>query len=304
MRGAAARPLFGVRAAAMLARMALRSASWWFACVALALSGCAPEAPEEGSIDEAADEADDHLDEPIGPSWSSGPGYGVGFRRAAEGDDVVIVYGGYGATLAATEAWSDALWEADLAARGFGRLYAVQGPRHVDYHAFEIGNSKIAKRLVGEEGQRAARIVVIAHSSGAFVAHELLSQLADGRDVNGAAKQKVTYFNLDGAGGPPPAALGNLAAAWAVYVRGPEGTRSMNAGTAEWNASNYAAAGKGGLHVAQAGAGACNAGARWCYHMVCANERPHNKSGLDVADDYTDFDERPVQVGFLSRLAP
>lgn len=274
----------------------------WGALFALALAGCAPDVPDESSSDEVADGSEEALDETIGAPWSKGPGYGVAFRRAAESDDIVLVYGGYGASLGASESWADALYVADLEARGFGRLYAIQGPLHSDYRDWEIGNSKIAKRLIGEEGQRASRIVVIAHSSGAFVAHELLSQLADGRDTLGATKGKITYFNLDGAGGPPSNALANLAGAWAVYVRGADGGRSMNAGTAEQNGEHYAAASKGGLAVVDAHSGVCNAGARWCLHMVCANERPHNKSGLDVADDYTDFDGRPVQTGFLARL--
>lgn len=266
----------------------------------LLLIGCAPADDVEPT--EGVEDAVEALDEPISEVWSDGPGYGVGFRRAAESDDIVIFYGGYGATLSASESWLDEAYAAELEARGFGRLYAVKGPLHADYRDYEIGNSKIAKRLVGEEGGRATRIVIVAHSSGAFVANELFTQLADGRDVNGTTKHKIVYFNLDGAGGPPDKALANLAGAWAVSVRDTSGVRSMNAGTADANASRYAAAGKGGLHVIDAAAGVCASGARWCLHMVCTNERPHNKWGLDVAQDYTDFDGRPVQVGFLSRL--
>ncbi len=303
MGGSGRAPLWLALASPTLARtMSSRRVAQMLGVVVSLHLGCAPGTVDESAADEAGSDAQDHLDEPISTEWTSGPGFGISFRRAAEGDDIAIVYGGYGASRSASEAWADELYAEDLSARGFARLYAVQGPKHVDYRALEIGNSKIAKRLIGEEGERATRIVVIAHSSGAFVAHELLSQLADGRDVDGATKGKVTYFNLDGAGGPPSAALANLSAAWAVYAQGPTGTRSMNAGTAEANAAKYAAAGKGGLHVLEAQAEACNAGARWCLHMVCTNERPHNKGGLDVARDYTDFEGRPVQTGFLEQL--
>lgn len=279
------------------------SLSLWVATVAL-LAACAPAGDEGEAQDDAIDAEDSEsaLDEGISEEWSDGPGFGVAFRHASEGADIAIFYGGYGASLGASQSWADAIYDTDLRARGVGRMYAVKGPLHSDYRDFEIGNSKIAKRLIGEEGASAGHILVIAHSSGAFVANELMSQLADGRDVNGAVKEKIVYFNLDGAGGPPNQALANLAGAWAVSVRDKSGVRSMNAGTADVNAARYEQANKGGLHVLDAAEGACAVGARWCLHMVCANERPHNKSGLDVARDYTDFVGRPVQVGFLSKL--
>ncbi len=263
--------------------------------------GCAP-GDVDGTAPDEAEASDDALNEAVSDVWSEGPGFGVGFRRANENTDVAIFYGGYGASLAASEAWLDEAFAADLEARGVGVLYAVKGPLHADYRDYEIGNSKIAKRIIGDEGEKASRIVVIAHSSGAFVAHELLSQLVDGRDVNGAAAGKIAYFNLDGAGGPPPKALANLESAWAVAARDTAGVRSMNAGTADANAAKYTAAGKGGLHMLEAASGVCASGARWCLHMACTNERPHNKWGLDVPRDYTDFVDRPIQIGFLSRL--
>lgn len=270
---------------------------------ALLLAACAPNDAGDEPVDAAADdETESALDEEISETWSDGPGYGVGFRRAGEGDDIVIFYGGYGATLKASEAWLDEAYAVDLVSRGVGRLYAVKGPLHADYRDYEIGNSKIAKRLVGDEGARAKRVVVIAHSSGAFVAHELLGQLADGRDSLGNVADKIVYSNLDGAVGPSNAAIDNLAGAWAVSVRDTSGTRSMNAGAADENASRYGARGKGGLHEVKAAAGVCYAGARWCLHMAATNERPHNKAGLDVARDYTDFEGRPIQLAFLAEL--
>ncbi|MBL8743501.1 MAG: hypothetical protein JNK04_20465 [Myxococcales bacterium] len=269
--------------------------------LALSVAACAPLDGSDPDVDDA-EESEDALDEAVSDSWSDGPGFGIRFRRANENADVAIFYGGYGATLAASQSWADETFAEDLEARGFGVLYAVKGPLHADYRDWEIGNSKIAKRLIGEEGAKATRILVIAHSSGAFVAHELFTQLADGRDVDGVTAGKITYFNLDGAGGPPGKALQRLSAAWAVSVRDANGVRSMNASTADLNASNYAAAGKGGLHELSAAPGVCASGAKWCLHMVTTNERPHNKWGLDVARDYTDFEGHPVQLGFLSRL--
>lgn len=269
--------------------------------ILLALTSCAPGNDDDLVLEDEETETG-ALNEEISDTWSEGPGFGVRYRRANEGKNIAIFYGGYGASLHASASWLDEAFVNDLEARGVGRLYAVKGPQQSNYAGMEIGNSKIAKRLIAEEGKEAEQIIVIAHSSGAFVANELLTQLADGRDVDGNAAQKIVYFNLDGAGGPPSKALANLAGAWAVSAKDAAGTRSTNAWTADANAAKYQAAGKGGHHVVLTQDGACASGAKWCLHMALTNERPHNKWGLDVANDYTDFVGRPIEVGFLAEL--
>lgn len=253
----------------------------------------APADPAEATADE--------LGRIVDTTWTAGPGAGIASRRVGDGEDIAIFYGGYGATLQHSQRWADEAFRADLASRGIGVLHAVKGPAQSNYAGREIGNSKLAAQLVSV-GADARRILVVAHSSGAFVAHELLAQLADGRDGEGVTKKKITYFNLDGASGPAPAARSWLASAHAVSVRDAAGARSSNAGVAVNNGATYAREGLGGHRELIAAAGVCNAGAKWCLHMVCTNEKPHNKGGLDVARDYTDFDGRPVQVDFFDEL--
>ena len=275
-----------------------------FAPVVVAwLCGCASEEPADDTSDTTGDELGSAVPSNATASWAAGTGAGTALRRVGSGSDIALFYGGYGATLTASEKWADAVYDADLASRGVGLLYAIKGPAQSGYGGHEIGNSKVAAQLVGEAGASATRIIVIAHSSGAFVAHELLEQLADGRDQDDHVKGKVAYFNLDGASGPSRPARARLGSAWAVSVKdAANGGTSTNAGVASSNGATYQSENLGGHHVVTAASGVCNRGANWCLHMVCANERPHNKGGLDVADDYTDFDGHPVQVDYLSVL--
>jgi hypothetical protein len=271
--------------------------------VAAWLCGCASDDAAPDDVGATGDELGNATPTSATASWAKGAGAGTALRRVGSGADIAVFYGGYGATLSASEQWADAVYDADLASRNVGLLYAVKGPAQSGYSGREIGNSKIAADLVGATGAAATRIIVIAHSSGAFVAHEMLEQLADGRDGDDNAKGKVAYFNLDGASGPSRAARARLGGAWAVSVKDASGSgTSTNAGVASSNGATYKSENLGGHHVLTAASGVCNRGANWCLHMVCANERPYNKGGLDVADDYTDFDGHPVQVEYLSVL--
>lgn len=262
------------------------------------LIGCGE--PDTSEAERPAATADE-LGRVVSTSWTAGPGAGISSRRVGDGEDIAIFYGGYGASSAHAQSWADEAFRADLSSRGIGVLHAVKGPAQSNYAGREIGNSKLAAQLIAV-GAAARRIVVVAHSSGAFVAHELLAQLADGRDGEAVTKGKITYFNLDGASGPAAPARSWLGGAHAVSVRDAAGARSTNAGVAQSNGDAYARAGLGGHRELRAAAGACNASAPWCLHMVCTNERPHNMSGLDVARDYTDFVGRPVQVDFFDVL--
>ena len=264
--------------------------------------GCAAEAGSSDGVGATGDALGASVKD-ASSSWKAGAGAGTALRRAGDGTDIAVFYGGYGATIGASQDWADAVYDADLEARGIGILVAVKGPRESSYASHEIGNSKISAELIGDAGAAASRIVVIAHSSGAFVAHEMLQQLADGRDEAGHSKGKVVYFNLDGASGPNETARKHLAGAWAVSAKDAStGGTSTNAGVASGNGADYEAGGLGGHTVLSAPGGVCNPGANWCLHMFCTNTKPHNKGGLDVAEDYTEFSGHPVQAEYLSVL--
>jgi hypothetical protein len=232
-------------------------------------------------------------------AWQTGVaiGNGVAFKDTQNplGNGLFIGYGGYGAKLFESELWITALYRATLRARGVRWIWAVQGPSDPDYSQDEIGNSKIASAMIPlVQGQ--SSIVVAAHSSGAFVAQELLEQLASGADPNDVTKDLVVYFALDGGGGMTQASIDRTKNAY--FVSSHDGTtQSANYGAMTTLASTYAS--KGGFFDNDASASACDPGAEWCVHDTLINTRPHDPTNLDVPDDYSDFAGRPVCTSYL-----
>jgi len=234
--------------------------------------------------------------------WETGAeiGYGVARKDMANplGNDVFVGYAGYGLSLEAAEAWVGALWGSDLADMGVRWVFAVQGPADVLYEGAEIGNSHVAAALLGEV-DGTSRVIVAAHSSGSYVAHELLGQLAGGLDPDGLTDDRVVYFDLDGGvAGLSKPIVDRLHAAWFVgAVDGSTGTSSPNVDTMLSGGATYAAA--GGYWELDASGSGCDAGATWCLHMALVNTIPHDPSGTILAADYEDFAGHPVTRAYL-----
>lgn len=232
-------------------------------------------------------------------------GYGVA-RKDSEnpkGESVFIGYGGFGATLEATEAWVTALYEASLKAHGVRYVYAVQGPADVYYAGKEIGNSKIVAHMLTQLGATDAFVLVVGHSSGTYVAHELLGQLEGGLDPNGLTDQRVVYFNLDGAsGGLTQPIVDRLRNAYFVAAYDSTTlTTSPNYLTATSTGATYAS--KGGYLEIEAQEAGCAAGAVWCLHMVPIITLPHNAYAATIPPDYDDFEGRPVATSYIEDKA-
>ncbi len=280
-------------------------------CVAC---GSAPEsepdagdAGVEASVDVQQEEAaadvivDVAIDAPDIDSiaWQTGAaiGNGVAFKDTQNplGNGLFIGYGGYGAKLVESELWVTALYRATLRARGVRWIWAVQGPSDPDYSQDEIGNSKIASAMIPLV-QTQSLVVVAAHSSGAFVAQELLEQLASGADPNDVTKDLVVYFALDGGGGMTQASIDRTKNAYFVSSHD-AATQSANYGAMTTLAATYAS--KGGFFDNDASASGCDPGADWCVHDTLINTRPHDPTNLDVPDDYSDFAGRPVCTSYL-----
>lgn len=248
-------------------------------------------------------------DEPAPPAfddipWENGNDVGYGVARKdtqnPNGTAAFLAYGGYGATLDASCAWARELYLSDLAARGVRYVYCIQGPATPSYAGLEIGNSKIAKHLVANLPVDAAFVAIAAHSSGSFVAHELLGQLAGDLDPTDVTAGRVVYFNLDGGqSGLSAASVARLRRAYFVAARDSStGTKSPNHGTMVALGATYASA--GGLLELDGADSGCAPGASWCLHMVPILAKPHDPQGGDVATDYTDFAGRPVTTSYLT----
>ena len=262
-------------------------------------------AVESSPPDDAAREADAA---PI-PSidaipWNTGAavGYGVASKDTMNplGDSILLAYGGYDVTLSGAEDWATALYKATAESRGVRYVWAIQGPADPTYSGFEIGNSHIASAMVPLVSSATKFILVLAHSSGSYVAHELLEQLASGADPSDVTKDKLVYFDLDGGGGLSQAAIDRLRNLY--FVGSHDGTTlSPNHAGMESLGATYAS--KGGFWDNDASGSGCDAGAIWCVHVTLINTRPHDPTTGSALLDYSDFVSRPVCTSYISAKA-
>lgn len=267
---------------------------WLPLVLVLAACGAAdPVDPVQGTVDE-----DGKADGP-GDGWT-GIGLGVEYQRVTTGNAIVIAYGGYTARLRYSAAWASELVDAKLGAANVGQIYAVQGPADASYSGREIANTALRAHLATiDDG--ISPIYVIAHSSGSYVAHELLGQLyrAGKTDV----LSRITYACLEGGGsGLDQDIVDSLYAITFVYAHDPTLVHgySENAGAEQSLGAEYAPHSTTyDVVVPDAG---CDDGAGWCMHDVVVTHRPHHSWSYDLADDYTDFANRPVTTEYLDAL--
>jgi len=242
----------------------------------------------------AAGGKEDSPAEAPGPGWT-GIGYGVEYQQVNTGTAIVIAYGGYTAHLSYSAGWASELVDAKLGGEGVGHIYAVQGPRDASYAAKEIGNSKLRAHLATiDDG--VSPIYIVAHSSGTFVAHELLEQLFAHDQTS--VLSRISYWNLDGGGsGLTDDIVAGLHRITFTYAHDP----ALSSGYSENNATARALAEEYGttpfaVTVSHTG---CANGAGWCLHDVLITHRPHNSTSYDLADDYTDYANRPITVEYF-----
>lgn len=246
-------------------------------------------------------------------AWKTGDdiGFGVAMKDTGNptGTNMFIAYAGFDVNLESAEAWATALYKATLQAKGVRYIWAVQGPRESSYAGLEIGNTKIVTNLLSLMTVTTRYVLVAAHSSGSFVAHELLNQLAGGQDPKALTQGKVIYFNLDGgsegASSASGLSSGTVARLHKAYFVSPYAssidTLGLNPGDMKALGATYAAAG-GYFTVDSNGAG-CNAGATLCLHISLVITKPHNPASADAVADYSDFKGRPVTTAYLDAKA-
>jgi hypothetical protein len=261
-----------------------------------------PIAPDDG--EPLAPEVDDSV---ARVPWQ-GVGTGVSYKAFdGGGSNVVIVYGGYLADADWVQRWADELDRVEGTALGIGHLYSIQGPNTAGYTNKEIQNSKLAAHLAASgRAAGATNIVVLAHSSGTYVADELLNQLS--RGTGGAPADtlgKIQLFNLDGGGVSDSALLHRFAHSYFVYACDHTiGRCSHNADAMQSLGGTYASLG-GAVEVRADGSG-CDrsaAGGLWCLHDTLINSNPHNPAMYDLKRDYTDFAApRHLMTSYLAPL--
>jgi hypothetical protein len=239
--------------------------------------------------------------------WETGAavGNGAAFKdtQNPRGENVFIAYSGWRITVPATQAWAEALYRTSLRDRGVRYVWAVRGPLDPNYKGVEIGNSKIATALVSRVGDATKFVLVVAHSSGSFVAHELFGMLANGGlDPKNVTAGRIVYFDLDGdASGLFPSTAARLRRGYFVGAVDPTtGTSSPNMGDMRDAAVQFGP--PTSYWENDASASGCPKGDVWCLHVTCITQRPHPKPP-DPNVDYNDFDGREVAHAFIDAKA-
>jgi len=263
--------------------------------VVMVLGACGADAP---SSDEDFGPGGGKEDSP-GDGWT-GVGYGIEYQRVNTGNAIVIAYGGYTARMSYSAGWASELVDVKLGAAEVGQIYAVQGPADPGYSGLEIGNSHLRAHLATVD-DGVSPIYVIAHSSGSYVAQELLGQLhrAGSTDV----LSRITYACLEGGGsGLDQAIVDSLAQITFVYAHDPtlQHGYSENTSAEQSLGSDYAP--KATTFEVVVSSTGCDDGAGWCLHDVVVTHRPHKSWTYDLKDDYTDFDNRPLTTEYLDPL--
>lgn len=267
--------------------------------VALAVGACASPGEDPESLDELDDPGDGKADSPLDSAWTN-VGLGVAYQQVNTGPAVLIAYGGYSARLSYSAAWATELVDAKLGAAEVGHVYAVKGPADAGYGGREIANTKLRAHL-RSLAATGSPIYIVAHSSGAFVAHELLSQLYAAGDT--ATLSRIAYANLDGGGsGLTASIVAELGQLSFVYAQDPTKGLSQNSSSMIGLGMAYATHATTSKVVVTNTR--CRSGARWCLHDVVITHRPHNPNSYDLARDYTDFVDRAVTTEYLDAMIP
>jgi hypothetical protein len=275
----------------------------------LALVGCGSMSGGEVG----PDAGDDAVDAAVAPMVDAGPepdfatlpwdviGTGVNFKDSQNprGDEVFIGYAGYGVSDEQAKAWMTALYDAKLRDRGVRYVYAVRGPDDVEYAHGEIQNTHLIAHLLPELSTSTHFVAVAGHSSGGWVACELLHQLYEGGlDPNGATSGRTIYYDLDGV----ESCLDSTIVQHLRNVYFVSAHTSVGGGGYSLNAVGMMMGGMiyGAAHfkLYDASASGCVPSAELCLHVSLIVTKPHDPNNGTPAD-YADFTGRPVNHWYL-----
>ncbi|MDZ7612986.1 MAG: hypothetical protein U5K51_04205 [Flavobacteriaceae bacterium] len=227
--------------------------------------------------------------------------HGIRFAVPEESQDrdILICFAGWSVEQAWSENWAMKLWEAKLKDTGTGYLYAVKGPKDVFFESSEIATDSLAMHLQSlmtkNKEMGPIKIIVVAHSSGSFVAHRFFSVLnakLDWQDL----LAKITYYNLDGA-------IGSATPATTLTKSVSDKLKEIYAVYAYDETENIASPNKNEMQkmvllypekVTAIELKSSNSGCKdpWCVHDLLINQSPHNPNGFDLEKDYFEINEQ------------
>jgi hypothetical protein len=242
-------------------------------------------------------------------SWETiSPGVQYAVAGNAIGDGVFIGFGGWTVQQPWANTWVAALYTAKLHSLGVRHLYSVKGPLDSQYFDREIGTLDLGRNLIAllKSNPGITRIIVAAHSSGAYVAQALFEDLytAAKIDSDHVTDGKITYFNLEGGIGSGGSGVeitqtmaDRLAHIYAVYASIPALKLSSPNMTEMIALGNLFAPKSSAMQINVTG---CGCTGTWCVHETLINQIPYNHSTFDLQHDYGSINaEHPVATAYL-----
>ncbi|MFH0736152.1 MAG: hypothetical protein V1773_17090 [bacterium] len=241
-------------------------------------------------------------------------GIGVNYTETDNnGMDIFIGFGGWSVKQEWANNWCSNLYFEKLNYLGIKYIYSVKGPDTPCYAEKEIDNLKLAKNLLfllkNQQGPNTNRIIVAAHSSGAFVAHQLFQILYGNQKLDSLniTSPKIIYFNLDGGIGGGDCGFeinqviaDKLAKIYAVYayddsikIYSPNYDDMVLLGSM-FNPKSES------IEINVSG---CGCSAKWCVHDALINRAPFKPASFDLKNDYNNINQtHPVQTDYLDLL--
>jgi hypothetical protein len=241
-------------------------------------------------------------------------GHGVNFSQLqhSSGNDIFIGFAGWTVEQPWVNNWVQELCRAKLNQMNVKYFYAVKGPKDVDYKSLEIDNKILISHLLeiidslSHKGQSPVNIIIAAHSSGSYVAHQLLTLLYINKlDTAGITKNKITYFCLDGGIGVNTAGTtinqeiaDNLIKIYGVYAFD-QSTKKYSPNKDEMLKLATLFNKKSDTLIIDATTSGCKG--NWCIHETFVNKIPHNPNTYDLNKDYSIINSaHPVCTEYLN----
>ncbi|MFO0560338.1 MAG: hypothetical protein U0269_20140 [Polyangiales bacterium] len=216
--------------------------------------------------------------------------------------NVLVAMAGWRITTESTQRWVEALDRAALGELGFDALFAVEGPRAVDYRDKELDLGALLAAIGPALRDPRARLLVVAHSSGAHVARALFHRSFSNTNASPIAERTV-YVDLDGdlsiRGDPErswaePARRGLR---WALFVGVEDRARRLDGFSRDaTDAGALALAPKSERWIFDASESGCRTDV--CAHLSLVNARPYARGN----ESYSRFEQGPVNTTWLDRV--
>lgn len=240
-----------------------------------------------------------------------GNGIQYSYVENKKGNNIFIAIGGWQARQEWVNSWSLELYKSKLYELGVKHIFSVKGPDEVCNRNKEINIKTLAdyvKNIIYAT-YYIDRVIVAAHSSGSFVANELLDILYGEKGIakDSFYVNKVYYFNLDGGIGSEDCGMAlsdsvvkYLAKVYAVAVYDSV-TKMYSSNYEVMKKLSEMYREKSELVLLDVSGSGCTD--KWCLHDAAVNRKPYNPSKYDLEKDYTLFnDEHKVQTDYLDVL--